>query len=294
LPLRQFLIAVPNGHLHIPILVALVMALVVVVAVPTSSTDADAGPPPVAVESAAEEPTTASVRLRIGSDERLVETRAATVGLLLIEQGIAVEPGDIVYPARATAIQQGLVVILRLTRDVIVHEDEPIPYGSQYRYDYTIPLGQKVVVQAGANGALRRSYEVRTVNDEETIRTFIGEETVAPTNEIALVGLHAEGHTLPPPAEGQCRSNMAVWATYYTAVSAGGTVTRTGTGVFRGVVATDPDVIPLGSRMYVPGYGYGVATDTGGGVIGAHIDLAYGANDVYDWGARHVEICLLD
>ena len=87
---------------------------------------------------------------------------------------------------------------------------------------------------------------------------------------------------------------MAVWATYYTAVSAGGTVTRTGTGVFRGVVATDPDVIPLGSRMYVPGYGYGVATDTGGGVIGAHIDLAYGANDVYDWGARHVEICLLD
>jgi len=165
------------------------MALVVVVAVPTSSTDADAGPPPVAVESAAEEPTTASVRLRIGSDERLVETRAATVGLLLIEQGIAVEPGDIVYPARATAIQQGLVVILRLTRDVIVHEDEPIPYGSQYRYDYTIPLGQKVVVQAGANGALRRSYEVRTVNDEETIRTFIGEETVAPTNEIALGGL---------------------------------------------------------------------------------------------------------
>jgi 3D (Asp-Asp-Asp) domain-containing protein len=87
---------------------------------------------------------------------------------------------------------------------------------------------------------------------------------------------------------------MGVRATYYTAASAGGSVTRTGTGVFKGVVATDPNVIPLGSRMYIPGYGYGVAADTGGGVIGAHIDLAYGANDVYDWGSRHVEICLLD
>ena len=115
----------------------------------------------------------------------------------------------------------------------------------------------------------------------------------APTNEIVLVGMNIE-RPPAPPGEGQCRSNMAVWATYYTAVSAGGTVTRTGTGVFKGIVATDPGVIPLGSRMYVPGYGYGVSADTGGGVIGAHIDLAYGANDVYDWGARHVEICLLD
>jgi 3D (Asp-Asp-Asp) domain-containing protein len=45
--------------------------------------------------------------------------------------------------------------------------------------------------------------------------------------------------------------------------------------------------------MWVPGYGYGIAADTGGGVIGAHIDLAYGENDVYDWGSRTVEICIL-
>ena len=267
-------------------------ALVVVLAVPISSTDADAGPPVSVAES--EEPvSTTSVRLRFGGDERLVETRAATVGSLLLEQGIVVQPGDSVHPASSTAIQQGLVISLRLVRDVIVQEEEPILYRSEIRYDYSIPLGQKVVLQAGAIGASRRSYEVRMVNDREESRTLIGEETVAPTTQIVLVGLATES-SLAPPGEGQCRSIMKVWATYYTAASAGGTVTRTGTGVFKGVVATDPNVIPLGARMYVPGYGYGVAADTGGGVIGAHIDLAYGANDVYDWGARYVEICLLD
>ena len=288
--LRQFLIAVPNGHLHIPILVAMVAALLVVLTVPISGTDADAGPPAL---TATEKPATTSVRLNFSGDGWLVETRAATVSSLLIEQGIVLQPGDSVRPPSATAIEQGMVISLWLVRDVVVHEEEPIFHRSEWRYDNTIPLGQTVVIQVGANGVSRRSYEVRTVNDDEISRTLIAEETLAPTNEVVLVGMNIE-QPLAPPGEGQCRSKMAVWATYYTAVSAGGTVTRTGTGVFKGIVATDPNVIPLGARMYVPGYGYGVAADTGGGVIGAHIDLAYGANDVYDWGARHVEICLLD
>ena len=272
----------------------MVAALFVVLAVPISSTDADAGPPAPVVESAAEEPvSTTLVHLNFSGDRRLVETRAATVGSLLIEQGIVMQPGDSVLPASAESIRQGMVISLWLVQDAIVHEEEPILHRSEMRYDYTIPLGQKVVLQVGANGASRQSYDVRTVNDDEVSRALIGEETIAPRNEVVLVGLNTET-PLAPPGEGQCRSTMAVWSTYYTAVSAGGTVTRTGTGVFRGIVATDPNVIPLGSRMYVPGYGYGVAADTGGGVIGAHIDLAYGANDVYDWGARNVEICLLD
>ncbi|HEY5640531.1 MAG TPA: G5 domain-containing protein [Dehalococcoidia bacterium] len=273
-------------------------ALLVVLAVPISSTDAGAdetaGPRPLAVESAVAEPTAATpVRLWFGDDERLVETRAATIGSLLIEQGIVVFPGDEVYPPTDTPVNDGLVVGLTLIRDFVLHEDEPIYHRAELSYDYSVPLGQKVVVQVGANGAARRSYQVRTVNDVETSRELLSEETIPPTNQVVRIGLSTE-KPLPPPGEGMCRSTMPVWATYYTAVSAGGTVTRTGTGVFKGIVAVDPNVIPLGARMYVPGYGYGVAADTGGGVIGAHVDLAYGANDVYDWGSRNIEICLLD
>jgi len=49
--------------------------------------------------------------------------------------------------------------------------------------------------------------------------------------------------------------------------------TATGLPVGPGIVATDPSVIPLGTRMTIPGYGEGVAADTGGGVQGARIDV---------------------
>jgi peptidoglycan DL-endopeptidase CwlO len=57
-----------------------------------------------------------------------------------------------------------------------------------------------------------------------------------------------------------------------TAYSGGGT-TATGIPVGFGVVAVDPTVIPLGTRMTIPGYGEGVAADTGPGVKGAWIDV---------------------
>ena len=55
-----------------------------------------------------------------------------------------------------------------------------------------------------------------------------------------------------------------------------GTVTRTGVTVRHGAVAVDPEVIPLGTLLYVEGYGYAVAVDTGGAVKGNMIDL-------FDW-----------
>ena len=49
--------------------------------------------------------------------------------------------------------------------------------------------------------------------------------------------------------------------------------TATGLPVGPGIVAVDPGVIPLGTRMTIPGYGEGVAADVGGGIKGARIDV---------------------
>jgi 3D (Asp-Asp-Asp) domain-containing protein len=88
-------------------------------------------------------------------------------------------------------------------------------------------------------------------------------------------------------------------------VSTAGTVTVTATGyslpghtatgmpVGYGVIAVDPAVIPLGTRMTIPGYGEGVAADTGSAVSGFAIDLWFPTlADALAWGRRTVTITL--
>jgi 3D (Asp-Asp-Asp) domain-containing protein len=70
----------------------------------------------------------------------------------------------------------------------------------------------------------------------------------------------------PPPKPG---GTMTVYATGYCLKGS----TATGLPVGPGIVATDPSVIPLGTRMTIPGYGEGVAADTGGSVQGRRIDV---------------------
>lgn len=69
--------------------------------------------------------------------------------------------------------------------------------------------------------------------------------------------------------------------------------TATGLPVGWGVVAVDPNVIPLGTKMTIPGYGEGVAADTGGAVRGAEIDLWFPSlAQARAWGRRTVTITL--
>jgi 3D (Asp-Asp-Asp) domain-containing protein len=91
--------------------------------------------------------------------------------------------------------------------------------------------------------------------------------------------------TASPPAG---KRHLTVSATCY---DLSGT-TATGMPVGHGVVAVDPSVIPLGTRMYIPGYGNGVAADVGGAIKGAVIDLWMTPADCAAWGRRTVTITI--
>jgi len=90
----------------------------------------------------------------------------------------------------------------------------------------------------------------------------------------------------PPPQSG---SKVTVSSTGYCLRG----TTATGIPVGWGVIAVDPSFIPLGTRMFVPGYGEGVAADTGSAVQGAVIDLWFPTcAQALRWGRRTVTITL--
>jgi uncharacterized protein YabE (DUF348 family) len=240
-----------------------------------------------------------AVNLKIGGDKPDdVYTHANTVAELLDEHDVELSKKDSVIPALSTYLRDGMAVTVTFIGEKIEVEDTPIPFATIYHDDPTLMAGEYVETQAGVNGFVRREYAVVYENGVEVSRKQVSEFTVLPTYRIVSQGTAVP--TAAPPVVAstmnpECGRILNVWATWYTAASAGGSgTTATGTTVKKGTVAVDPSVIPLGTRMYIPGYGYGVAEDTGGGVIGNFIDLGYGPDDVYDWSSRYVDICILD
>jgi 3D (Asp-Asp-Asp) domain-containing protein len=77
--------------------------------------------------------------------------------------------------------------------------------------------------------------------------------------------------------------SLNMYAVSYNPASAGGDITASGLPLAKGVVAVDPNYIPLGTRLYIPGYGEALAADTGGGVKGRIIDLGYSNSDYVPW-----------
>jgi len=243
------------------------------------------------------------VRLIVNGEERIAYTQANTVGDFLTQQGIEVQPSDHVFPKTTEPIRSGMTVSLVAVRDNIEFTEDPIEYGTVYRYDPEIDEGQQSVIQPGSMGFVRREYRLKTVNGEVVSRELVSEVVVPATDEVVALGTRVPPTPSPRPApaavalgfEGlSCVRTINVWATWYSAASAGGNGrTATGTEVYKGIVAVDPSVIPLGTRMYIPGYGYGLAADTGGGIRGYMIDLGYGPDDVVDWHTKTLDICIL-
>jgi peptidoglycan DL-endopeptidase CwlO len=114
------------------------------------------------------------------------------------------------------------------------------------------------------------------------------------SNSGAISSLESQARELAsvaaaPQASSQGDRTLTVTATGYALKGR----TATGVSVGYGIVAVDPGMIPLGTRMTIPGYGEGVAADTGGAVVGARIDLWFPTRaEALGWGTRTVSITL--
>ena len=175
--------------------------------------------------------------------------------------------------------------------------------------------GVEKVIQEGVPGEVVSVFAVSKSGDLETSRQLISEQvTKLPVDRIIQVGtkdpqpsdfenlLATETDTSAPDFTYLKKLSMS--ATAYTCDYAstgkrpgdkGFGVTRSGLLVRRGLVAVDPRVIPLGTKLYIEGYGYAIAADTGSAVKGLHVDLYFETRDAcLDYGRRTVDVYVLE
>lgn len=171
-----------------------------------------------------------------------------------------------------------------------------IGFETEYEAADELAYGVEELAQTGKLGWEEYRYRVSSWQGNEYARELLSVERDAPQNKIVRVGTRREYVDLNLP-EGDYRfyQKIRMWATSYDGNCAGCSGrTATGTPVTHGICAVDPQVIPLGSRVYVPGYGVCLAADTGGSIKGAIIDLGFDNVRQGWWSSRYAEVYLLE
>lgn len=171
-----------------------------------------------------------------------------------------------------------------------------LPFGEKLLFDPELDYGVELVAREGQSGELIRTFRVKFWDGGEVSRELDKTERVEPVDRIVRRGEKVVWRELMTEALGGIRywAKITVFATSYDGNCSGCRgLTRSGTAVRRGVCATDPRLIPLGTNFYVPGYGLCRAEDTGGAVKGRRVDLGFEDVSRGWWSARDVEIYLL-
>jgi 3D (Asp-Asp-Asp) domain-containing protein len=180
-------------------------------------------------------------------------------------------------------------------------EQEPVPHKVIWMPDSDLEIDTQSLRQEGKDGVLQKRIRVRYEDGQEISRRLEDQGIVRPPeNRIIAYGTNIIVRTMDTPA-GPVEYWRAIrmLATSYSASTAGTPQTasyygRTALGwtMRHGIVAIDPRIVRLGSNVYVPGYGIGVAADTGGAIKYRRIDLGYNDDNLKLW-YRWVDVYLL-
>ena len=233
----------------------------------------------------------------ISADGRVVRTRTQrpTVGDVLAQEGVALMGQDYSLPSSNTALDEGMAIQVVRVREELGIKQQLIPFETRWVPDSSMRIDAQQLVQSGESGVIKSRYRVTYENGRE-VSNLLEDEWVdhSPSDKVIAYGTQVIVQTLDTPdGPFEYWRHFRVLATSYSAATSGKSpdhprygITRTGLKAGRGVIAVDPKVIPLWSEVYVPGYGRGVAGDTGGSVLGRHIDLGFDEDEpplFYRW-----------
>lgn len=246
---------------------------------------------------------TKTVIINLDGVPRMINTDVETVGDLMetLDDVISADyvlQGDI---SKSTELTKNMVIDLTSITEKKTTKTETIAYDTEIRENPDLEEGKEKVLQEGEDGELsiitKENYSGAKLISSEVVGELVTKEAKnkiiergTKKEELPIVELKKEPANVTVSAAGN--NSLNVVATGYTPGDPGCTgITYTGTKASRGTIAVDPKVIPFGTKLYIPGYGYGIAADTGGAIKGNKIDLCYETRaEALNWGIKNITV----
>ncbi|WP_233569700.1 G5 and 3D domain-containing protein [Planomicrobium sp. Y74] len=270
-----------------------------------------------------------------GLEEKKVWSTSTTVADFLKQHKITLSDLDRVEKDMDELILPGSEVkVVRVEKVTDVVEDS-VKFAKETKKDSSLLKGSEKVVQKGEEGLVEKTYEVVMENGKEVKRELKGEKVIKEAKKqvvavgtktvVASVSRGTDTKAAAPAPKKAAASQPAatstkttktaapaqssepsssrefyVSATAYTASCTGCSgITATGINLLANphlkVIAVDPSVIPLGSKVWVEGYGHAIAGDTGGAIKGNKIDIFMpDRSAALAFGRKQVKIKILD
>ncbi len=254
--------------------------------------------------------TTKDITINHGNNIVKTKTFASNVKEVLEEEDIVVGKNDKLSPSIDAEIQDGDTIKIDIFKFKNYTKEKTLDFKTINEDSNSLYKGETKIKQEGQEGLKTFTYK-KTFKNGELISDELVKEKVTkkPVNKIILNGTKEKPKpVVKAPSQGPAINNsssfdgasrgvMMMNATAYTpdpAENGGYSGTALGTPLRRGVVAVDPSVIPLGTRLYIEGYGYARAEDTGGAIRGNKIDLLFMTrSEAYSFGRRTVKVHIL-
>lgn len=243
-----------------------------------------------------------AIELSADGETQKIYVTKPTVSEALEEIGVKLSQEDVVTPELQTQITENMsVVIDRYTTEEVI-ETEPVGFKTVRKNDSAMEAGTTVVVTEGVEGEKSIKYSVKKKNGEIISKEYVSEEiSKQPVNKVIKVGSKRKSDN-----EFTFSKKIEVSATAYGASSnENGGYSKTAYGLTPkyGVVAVDPKVIPLGTKLYIESsdggkswsYGYCIAGDTGGAIKGNKVDLCFNTeSECIRFGRRSATVYILN
>lgn len=248
-----------------------------------------------------DKPITLSVNVE--GEEMLIKSFSSSVSKVFEENNIDITARDIVVGAKLDDIvEDGMEIsVIRISEEYDI-EKITIDYETEYVPSNTMLQGQSKVITPGREGVRTLVYRVIKEEDKVISRTLVSDLiTQDPVKQVIAYGtiknfINSRGQTVSysksyeMTATAYCPDGKWGWAVYMP-----------GKKARVGVIAVDPNVIPLGTKVYIEGlngawdYGFAVAWDIGGSIKGNKIDLfMLTEEECYRWGVKKVKLYVLN